>query len=273
MPEVTLSTGAMEYMEAGHGLPVLVLHGSPGGSDQGIAAAQALDLDARIIAPSRPGYLRTPLVTGRTPAQQADAVVELLDALGVPRAVVLGTSGGGMAAVELAVRHQDRVLGLVLWSAVTSPMRIWSGPMVHGPLSRQSTGERLLRLARRFPALLVGRASDDPRTVDAALAIASTVFPIGPRREGLVNDTHCAASFDATATSRVGVPTLVVHGTKDRNVAYSQATRAAGVIPGSRLVTVRGGTHWTTMGDPAAREALRAFLVEVAGSRPSDDDS
>jgi pimeloyl-ACP methyl ester carboxylesterase len=61
------------------------------------------------------------------------------------------------------------------------------------------------------------------------------------------------------------VPTLVVHGTKDRNVPVSQATRAAEAIPGSRLVTVRGGTHWTTMADPAAREALRQFLVEVRG--------
>lgn len=273
MPLVTLSTGAMEYVEAGHGLPVLVLHGSPGGSDQGIAAARALQIDARVIAPSRPGYLGTPVVTGRSPAQQADAVVELLDALDVARAVVLGTSGGGMAAVELAVRHPERVLGLVLWSAVTSPMRIWSGPLVHGPLSRRSTGERLLRLARRFPALLVGRAADDPRTVDAALAIAGTVLPIGPRREGLINDTRCAASYDPTATARVGVPTLVVHGTKDRNVAYSQATRAVSAIAGSRLVTVRGGTHWTTMGDPAAREALWAFLVEAAGSGAADDGS
>lgn len=271
MPEVTLSTGATEYLESGHGLPVLVLHGTPGGSDQGIAAARALGIDARVIAPSRPGYLGTPLTTGRSPAQQADAMTELLDALDVEQAVVLGTSGGGMAAVELAGRHPERVRGLVLWSAVSSPMRIWSGPMVHGPLSRTSTGERLLRLVRRFPSLLVGRAADDPLTVDAALAIAATVFPIGPRREGLINDTRSAASYDPSASARVTAPTLVVHGTKDRNVAYSQATRAAGAIPGARLVTVRGATHWTTMGDPGARAALRAFLVEAAGPDPADD--
>lgn len=272
MAQVMLSTGVMEYQDAGRGLPVLVLHGAPGGSDQGIAAARALALDARVIAPSRPGYLGTPLTTGRSPAQQADAVVELLDALDVARAVVLGTSGGGMAAVELAVRNPERVLGLALWSAVTSPMRIWSGPMVHGPLSRRSTGERLLGLVRRFPALLVGRAAHDPRTVDAALAIAGTVLPIGPRREGLINDTRSAASYDPTATARVGVPTLVVHGTKDRNVPYSQATRAAAAIPGSRLVTVRGGTHWTTMADLEAQDALRRFLVEIAGSSPFDGE-
>ena len=49
MPEVTLSTGAMEYLESGHGLPVLVLHGAPGGSDQGIAAARALEIEGRVI--------------------------------------------------------------------------------------------------------------------------------------------------------------------------------------------------------------------------------
>jgi pimeloyl-ACP methyl ester carboxylesterase len=144
-------------------------------------------------------------------------------------------------------------------------MRIWSGPLLHGPLSRRSTSDRLLRLVRRYPGLLVGRAADDPLAVDSALAIAATVFPVGPRRDGIVNDTRCAAAYDPDATSSVTAPTLVVHGTKDRNVGFAQATRAAAAIRGSRLVAVRGGTHWTTMADPAARDALRQFLVEVGG--------
>jgi pimeloyl-ACP methyl ester carboxylesterase len=265
MPRVMVSTGPVEYRESGRGLPVLVLHGTPGGSDQGVAAAQALGLDGRVLAPSRPGYLGTPLTTGPSAADQAGAMVGLLDALAIEDAVVIGTSGGGMAAVELAARHPGRVSGLVLWSAVTSPMRIWSGPLLHGPLSRRSTSDRLVRLLRRHPRLLVGRAAEHPVAVDSALAIAATVFPVGPRRDGIINDTRCAAAYDPLATARVTVPTLVVHGTKDRNVPVSQATRAAEAIPGSRLVTVRGGTHWTTMADPAAREALRQFLVEVRG--------
>jgi pimeloyl-ACP methyl ester carboxylesterase len=263
MPRVMVPAGPVEYEEAGSGRTVLVLHGTPGGSDQAMAAARILDLDARVLAPSRPGYLGTPLSTGRSPAEQADAMVGLLDALDVEDAVVLGTSGGGMAALELAGRHPSRVRGLVLWSAVTGPMRIWSGPLVHGPLSRRAGGDRVVRLVRRFPGLLVGRRADDPRAVDAALAVAATVFPIGPRREGLLNDTRAAADFDPAAAARVRVPTLVVHGTKDRNVGYAHATHAVSAIPGSRLVTAHGANHWTTMADPAARDALHGFLADL----------
>ncbi|MFZ2016493.1 MAG: alpha/beta hydrolase [Nocardioides sp.] len=262
MPLVTTASGPVDCAERGQGLPVLVLHGTPGGSDQALAAARVLGIDGRVIAPSRPGYLDTPLPTGRTPAEQADAMVGLLDGLGVDSAVVLGVSGGGMAAVELAVRHPSRVRGLVLWSAVTSPMRIWSGPLLHGPLAHRSTGAALVRVARRFPRLLVGRAAHDQDTVEAALAIADTVFPIGPRRDGLANDTVQARSLDPDATARVTTPTLIVHGTKDRNVAYAQATRAARSIPHARLVTVPGANHWTTTADRAAQDALRGFLSD-----------
>ena len=145
-------------------------------------------------------------------------------------------------------------------------MRIWAGPLLPGPLAWESTGAVMVRLARRSPRLLVGRATHDPATVEAAMAIAETVFPIGPRRDGLDNDSRQARSLDPRLATRITVPTLIVHGTKDRNVAYAQATRAARSIPHAQLVTVRGTNHWTTMADPAAQEALRGFLAAFASS-------
>jgi 2-hydroxy-6-oxonona-2,4-dienedioate hydrolase len=266
---VTTSAGPVELLEYGEGLPVLVLHGTPGGSDQALAAARVLGLEGRVLAPSRPGYLGTPLSTGAAPSEQADAMAALLDELQLDAVTVLGASGGGMAAVELAVRHPARVRGLVLWSAVTGPLRIWAGPLLHGPLARTSVGNGMVRLARRFPGLLVGRAAGDPRVVDAALAIAGTVFPIGPRRDGFANDSLQARSFDPDVVSRIAAPTLIVHGTKDRNVPLSQAEHAARSIPDARLIVVPGANHWTTMADQTAQDALRAFLGEIGGSGPS----
>lgn len=264
MRVVTTSAGPVELRESGRGLPVLVLHGTPGGSDQAIAAAQVLGLDGRVLAPSRPGYLGTPLTTGVTPSEQADAMVALLDELGVSTAVVLGASGGGMVAVELAARHPSRVRGLVLWSAVTAPLRIWSGPLLHGPLTSPSGGTLVVRLVRRFPGLLVGGQARDARAVDAALAIAGTVFPIGSRRDGFANDSRQARSFDPGVVTRITAPTLIVHGTKDRNVPFGQAMHAARSIPHARLITVAGANHWTAMADPAAKAALRELLDDIA---------
>lgn len=270
MRQVDTPSGPVEVAVSGGGMPLLVLHGTPGGSDQAQAAAQAVGVGvmSRVIAPSRPGYLGTPLSTGRTPAAQADAMVAVLDELEVGSAVVFGASGGGMAAVALAARHPSRVRGLVLWSAVTGPMRIPAGPLLHGPLAWQSTGTAIVRLVRRFPGLLVGRKRRDPAAAAVAVAIAETVFPIGPRRDGLSNDSRQARALDPELGAQVTAPTLIVHGTKDRNVAYSQATRIAAAIPHAELITVRAANHWTTMADPGAQDALRRFLADLATSEP-----
>jgi 2-hydroxy-6-oxonona-2,4-dienedioate hydrolase len=73
--------GPIEYQEAGAGVPLLAVHGSGGGHDQGMAFAGALATQGiRVIAMSRFGYLRTPMPADASAAAQADAHVCLLDA-------------------------------------------------------------------------------------------------------------------------------------------------------------------------------------------------
>ena len=85
--------GPIEYQEAGAGVPLLAVHGSGGGHDQGMAFAAALaSRGIRVIAMSRFGYLRTPMPSDASAAAQADAHVCLLDALGIPKAAVMGGS-------------------------------------------------------------------------------------------------------------------------------------------------------------------------------------
>ena len=107
--------GPIEYQEAGTGVPLLAIHGSGGGYDQGIAFAGALaQKGIRVIAMSRFGYLRTPMPADASAAAQADAHVCLLDALGIHQAGVLGGSAGATSALQMAIRHPDRVSALVL---------------------------------------------------------------------------------------------------------------------------------------------------------------
>ena len=64
MAETVVDTpsGPVAFREEGEGPPVLFVHGSPGGSDQGMLMARFLaEAGFRVIAPSRPGYLATPL--------------------------------------------------------------------------------------------------------------------------------------------------------------------------------------------------------------------
>lgn len=116
MPQIAeTAQGPIEYDIAGEGAPVLVVHGSPGGWDQGRAMASALPPERfRAITVSRPGYLGTGLEGREGIDEQADLLAALLDTLEVERAGVLCWSGGGPSSYRLAVRHPDRVRSL--WS-------------------------------------------------------------------------------------------------------------------------------------------------------------
>ena len=112
---VTTRCGPIEVQQAGEGIPLLMIHGSGGGHDQGMAWARPLvQQGVRVIAMSRFGYLRTPRPADASPEAQADAHVCLLDALGISKAAVMGVSAGGPSAMQTAIRHPNRVSALVL---------------------------------------------------------------------------------------------------------------------------------------------------------------
>src|SRR6266536_2653854 len=110
-----LDIGPIEYADSGAGIPLLSIHGAGGGFDQGLAlAAELVGEGFRIIAPSRFGYLQTPVPQDTSPAAQADAHAALLSKLNVPKSIVLGVSAGARSAIELALRYPDMVTSLIL---------------------------------------------------------------------------------------------------------------------------------------------------------------
>src|SRR5271169_1971574 len=109
------SLGTLEYAQIGQGEPIMVVHGAGGGFDQALDMAGGLAQQGfRLIAPSRFGYLRSSLPAQLTAEMQADAFVELLDHLGIAKVNVVSISAGAWSALQLSIRHPDRVRALVL---------------------------------------------------------------------------------------------------------------------------------------------------------------
>ena len=109
------TAGPIEYAERGSGFPLLSIHGAGGGFDQGLAnVADLVDDGFHIIAPSRFGYLRTPVPPNSSPAAQAAAHAALLSKLNIHKAVVLGISAGARSALEFALRYPNETAALIL---------------------------------------------------------------------------------------------------------------------------------------------------------------
>lgn len=247
--------GPVEYAVAGSGAPVLVLHGTGGGWDQGLhATAGLVPYGFRVIAPSRFGYLRTPMPRHASPETEADTWAAFLDALGVERVAVISFSAGATPAVQLALRHPDRVSSLTLVVPAAGGLyeTIAGGPPAF-----------VMKVLLRFdlPMWIAMRAS--PRTLSNLVAVPhslvdtlsgsskaeydSTVgmlMPISMRRHGMAYDARSQSGrLPLFPLDSITQPTLLVSAADDLYRTLRVARHAARLIPNARLLEFTDGGH------------------------------
>ena len=110
-----MAPATLAYDDRGNGRAIVFLHGHPFSRAMWAAQLEALSDEFRVVAPDLPGYGESAPVAATLPMRGfADSVVELLDALSVARATIVGLSMGGLVAMELGLAHPDRGDGLVL---------------------------------------------------------------------------------------------------------------------------------------------------------------
>jgi pimeloyl-ACP methyl ester carboxylesterase len=293
--------GVVEVARRGAGDPVLVLHGDPGGYDQALRLGEAVFPEGfEIIAPSRPGYLRTPLGDNRSPSEQAALLVALLDELGVERALVVGLSGGGPSALHLAAGYPERVSGVILGSAVTTAfderMFDTGNPLVDPLLTSApvlDVRSGLMAVLRRVNpdgfvrgmhaglstlegeelAAYVDSVTADPEQRSRALGVVSTVLPASARVEGTLNDERWFRELPLVEYGSIRCPVLVVHGEFDGVVPMAHAEFVAGAVRDARLLRLKAD-HLIWLGPDADRagEEVRAFAASVVEAASSSED-
>lgn len=278
--------GPVEYGDHGKGPAILSVHGGPGGYDQGLGMADMFrKAGFRIIAPSRPGYLNTPLDSGRSMEEQADLLAFFLDALGLSEVVVLGVSAGGFSTYQLAQRHPSRVSSLIEIDSVSthytkvqeiSPLQEkiylskpgmaiatffadrFPRPVVKNILSTESSlkdGD----LKKRLTEIM----EDRNKTAFVNFMVKTMSYKYDQRKAGLQNDIEVLEALDEIPLSNIVCPTLIVHGTADTDVPLSHARYAAESISGSDYYPIESGSHlgfWTARGAYEAQSFVVSWL-------------
>lgn len=284
---VVLATrcGPIEVQDAGAGIPLLMVHGSGGGHDQGMAWARPLlDRGVRVIAVSRFGYLRTPRPADASPEAQADAHVCVLDALGIDRAAVMGVSAGSPSAVQMAIRHPDRVsaLALVVPIAYKPGAVADSAPPVSDAKDAlllrllgsdflfwaglRAARDQVLRHVLATPPALVAAADAAERA--RVHALAERILPVSARAAGLLDDTGLGKRLGPSALDAIRAPTLVVSARDDGFGTYAAAEYTAGRIAGARFLGFDRGGHLLVGHDAAVQAAVVELLKTAAGAQP-----
>lgn len=267
--------GPIEYAVAGHGPAVLISHREGGGYDQGLAFS-LLVRGFKCIAPSRSGYLRTPLEVGISPEEQADAFAALLDYLGVKQAAVVGVSAGSPAAVTFALKYPERCWGMILVSSITSPMDSVKRDtdLVYHWMQRSDFLAWVLNgLGFRAVQVLNGGDTEAWQAVRQNHMSSTILYaylatsPIRLRRRGMHNDEGQIEHLRTLPLEAITTPTMVLHGAMDPVVPASQARSAAGRIPNANYLEIHGGGHLAALthrdvAAPAMVEFLNAHAPE-----------
>ena len=274
---IQTNAGALEFAVAGRGPPLMMIHGTGGGFDQGLLFAHGLlKAGFQIVAPSRFGYLRSAFPEDASPVHQADVLAELLNRLDIDRIAVAGGSAGALTAAEFALRHPDHCSHLVL--IVPASNLTGRDPVEFTPLQRIAV-ERVLNSDAWFwafatlapqtllrtllatdPALLDNISPEERRRADL---IREGLMPVSRKSDGMRNDGLWAGTPTLTAFENIAKPTLILSCEDDLFGTAETARLLADRIPGARLVVYPEGGHIWLGHDADLSRDIREFITRT----------
>lgn len=282
---INTADGPIQYADVGQGTPVLMIHGAGGGFDQGLFTAKgALGDDMannyRVIAPSRFGYLGTPIPSDgdTSPASAADAHAALLDALGIrDKVVVIGTSAGALSSMQFAIQYPDRVSALVLevpdsWKppittdGSETEEQLMANDFIMNTVLRSDfimwtftkvVKDQMLLFLGATPELQKTMTPDERKQVDELMTM---IFPVSERQAGIINDGINHQKLERYPLENIRPPTLVIDAKDVSTFPGSKYT--AENIQNAKLVAFETGGHMLIGHGEDTRAAIKDFLKQ-----------
>lgn len=267
------------YRAGGAGPPVVLIHGMVNSSKHWEAVGSRLADGHAVIAPDLLGHGGSAKPEGDySLGAHASGIRDLLSALGIDRATIVGHSLGGGIAMQFYYQFPHRCERLVLVSS--------------GGLGRE-VGVLLRVVALPSAEALIALAASRPvvAALDAAARLpggARAPLQAAARALGSLDERGARRAFIHTLRSVIGargqrvsardrlylagaVPTLIVWGDRDRTIPLRHAHVAHRGMPGSRLELVEGARHFPHLEQPeCVAEILRDFVATSEPGRVDD---
>jgi pimeloyl-ACP methyl ester carboxylesterase len=238
----------LSYAEGGdpRGLPILMLSGFTDSWRSFEPLAQKLPRNLRTIALSHRGHgMSDKPMDGYTIAAFAQDVIDAMDHLRIPRAVILGHCMGSLVAARLAMRAPERVLGLVLIGA----MRTLKGNAAVEALWRDGVATMADPIdesfVREFQESTLARPV--PRRFFEQVVSESMKMPAHAWRSTL----RSLLDDDSNIKSHIHAPACIIWGDQDRLTLRAEQQALVSTIPDATLIVHEGAGHAPHWEDPA----------------------
>ena len=259
MPTAAINGTELYYETSGGGTPCLALHGGLGFDHQYLRRTlKPLEGRMRMVYFDHRGNGRSgrPPMETMTMEQLAHDVAGLMDALEIETALVLGHSYGGFVAQEFALRHPDRLRGLILVD--TTPGQLGSSESEsdeQGP----PIPDEMVELMSIVPATDAEFEALAPRMLpfyvhstpvaEVAAVVDGTIFSAG----AMVRGFQVLAGWSSVdRLGAVTVPTLLPWGKQDLVCSLPQAHRIARRLPAAEVRVFERSGHFPWLEEPDA---------------------
>jgi 3-oxoadipate enol-lactonase len=241
------------FEDQGAGIPLVLLHGYPLDHSIWQAVAPTLAEHARVIVPDLRGHGRTDAPEGKYPMRLvADDIACLLDALEIPKAVVVGHSMGGYVALAFAQAYPQRLLGLGMvasQAAADTPERR-EGRLV---TAREVLLNGMAEIAESMPAKLTTQARLIPM-------LRGLILATRPRGASGILQGMAERPDMTSFLAQIIAPAVVIAGGSDALIPVEKAIEMAHDMPHARLVTLPDAGHMPMVEFP---ERVAEELVEL----------
>ena len=245
MPHYLANGLELYFEDQGDGTPLILLHGfgQHGGSWAPLVPAFARHF--RVVVPDMRGCGRSEgTEPGFTAVDLATDVVALMDHIGTERAHVAGWSLGGPVAIELALRHADRLASLSLHSSFAGGRDRYQANWVDMRKRIIASGDKELD----FNTAIVGFFTPEfinarpDRIEEFQKILLSNAYP--PTDNGMAGQTGAARQFEARdRIARIRTPTLITVGSGDRTTLPAQSRLMHKAIEGAEFFLFDGVGH------------------------------